>query len=283
MNTPEDDKSKSLAPFPTDFHRIPPHTRMPSAKKTNAKPLPVCPSHFSLEPGLESAFRICKTLESRGRRWIRLGPGVEQPGSELCFQQLIPEMAGRVLGYGLLYPPSDAGRDALATDILGCGDNHAKLAALAHLYVYALIRVCEFSLLFYLATILMTSTSLQSKGRSGPRFNRPKPRTFQGTHWTRTSSQQTLLKRCGPRDTGKLICRDQLISDLYSQQVTIREKGHCPITGRMLDESVVEGDDATKIDLLVLSHIVSQSVPQGIEGESEKAQEKVLHFPNYPP
>ena len=54
-------------------------------------------------------------------------------------------VTGRVLGYGLLYPASDAGQDLLTADIIVCKDKDEDLVALAHLYIYALLGVCASS------------------------------------------------------------------------------------------------------------------------------------------
>ena len=94
---------------------------------------------------MHRAFQACKTLESR-QQWVFYSDGLADSRSH----DLDPTCAGRVLGFGLLYSPSDSGRDALATEILECGGDDELLAELAHLYVYGLIRVCKLSVTFCL-------------------------------------------------------------------------------------------------------------------------------------
>ena len=67
----------------------------------------------------------------------------EKAGSLETTLELSPVVAARVLGYGLLYSFTDAGRNTLSHDILSCGEDKELLVGLAHLYVYGLLRVCE--------------------------------------------------------------------------------------------------------------------------------------------
>ena len=118
--------------------------KMPSTNKPGAQPLPPAPN-TSLQG------------TTRGRRF-RLARHLSQQNAGLCSTSIwrirdprtscwgfTPACAGRVLGFALLYSPSDRGREALTAEILRCGDDHGLLAGLAHLYVYGLIRVCVLS------------------------------------------------------------------------------------------------------------------------------------------
>ena len=107
-------------------------------------------------------FQVCKTLESK-EQWAlfhvygALGSGEQWVLSEsdlahmpdpkvLILLDLTLTCAAQVLGYPLLYSPSDHGRNTLAAEILKCNDSkngHELLGGLAHVYVYGLIRVCH--------------------------------------------------------------------------------------------------------------------------------------------
>ena len=113
-------------------------------------PLPPCPEVFPTGGDLWRAFQVCKTLESK-EKWISSGSDLAHTRSEGIPLDLTPTCAARVLGFALLYSPSDHGRDALAAEILECSDSendHELLSELAHIYVYGLIRLC---------TLLVTS------------------------------------------------------------------------------------------------------------------------------
>ncbi|TBU29134.1 hypothetical protein BD311DRAFT_777716 [Dichomitus squalens] len=53
----------------------------------------------------------------------------------------IPRVAGRVLGYALIYAPSDVGRDCVAREVQDRHNDPEVLVGLAHLYIYGLIRI----------------------------------------------------------------------------------------------------------------------------------------------
>ena len=100
---------------------------------------PRLPLH-SIGTPIHTAFEACKALERRGQ-WFVFDAELGHSESSDILQELTLLVTGRVLGWGLLYPPSDAGRDSLAGDIVACKDNDENLAASAHLCVYALLRV----------------------------------------------------------------------------------------------------------------------------------------------
>ena len=97
---------------------------------------------------MQEAFQVCKALESEAR-WL-VSPDDLHSGSEDILSDLTPTCAGRALGFGLLYSPSNGGRDALATDILERNGDHELLAGLAHLYVFGFIGLRTSSVLFCL-------------------------------------------------------------------------------------------------------------------------------------
>ena len=146
---------------------------MPLTNKKNSTPLPPCPEHFPEESDLRRAFEVCKSLELE-ERWILPESDLAHTRSESILLDLTPTCAARVLGFALLYSPSDNGRDTLAAEILECNDSendHELLSGLAHLYVYGLIRVCMSSIISYiLSVVLLTFSSLQSKGRHTHHF-----------------------------------------------------------------------------------------------------------------
>ena len=117
---------------------------MPLANKPNPEPLPPCPQRFPPESDLQRAYQVCKALEPI-KQWTLFHDDLAHNRSEEILLNLTPVIVARVLGFFLLYCPSDSGRVNLAAEILGCDDDHELLAGLAHLYVYGLIRVCALS------------------------------------------------------------------------------------------------------------------------------------------
>jgi len=57
-----------------------------------------------------------------------------------------------------------------------------------------------------------------------------------------------------------------------------REGGSCPFTGRVDQWLFLQGH-AGEPELLELAHIITQSIPKGIEGVSERARQKVGSLP----
>jgi len=123
------------------------YTKMPSATETFPRPLPVCPESFPMGSDLQMAFLVCETLESE-ERWPPLCP---DDGREPTLPALSPTRAARVLGFALLYPPSDAGRDNLTAEILGCNEDRELLAGLARLYAFGFIGFCTLLAAFCLS------------------------------------------------------------------------------------------------------------------------------------
>ena len=106
---------------------------MQSDGRLSPQPLPR--NEFS--PGdLCTAYDRCLWLET-----LPTWNTDDEPEVEYTLR-LPPSVAGRVLGYGLLYAPNDTGRDSLVRDILSCGEDTELFAGLADLYVYGLIHAC---------------------------------------------------------------------------------------------------------------------------------------------
>ena len=106
--------------------------------ETSPEHLPPCPEGFTAGGNLQAAFRVCKSLELE-QQWTLSG---DDPGFERILLDLSPTCAARVLGFSLLHPPSDAGQDNLAAEILACDNDRERLARLAHLYVFGFIAIC---------------------------------------------------------------------------------------------------------------------------------------------
>ena len=102
------------------------------------KPLPSCPASFPTGSDLQRAFQVCKALESEEKWPIFCADN----GRESVLPHLSPNRAAGVLGFSLLYPPSDAGRDNMAAEILGCNEDRELLAGLARLYAFGFIGFC---------------------------------------------------------------------------------------------------------------------------------------------
>lgn len=122
---------------------------MLSANTANPGPLPPCPGGFPKGSDLRKAFQVCEGLELRPG-WSLLPTEFAYAGSEDIMRKLTPVCVARVLGFALLYSPSDAGRDNLAADILRCNDGLELLARLAHFYVFGFIKLCTLSVAFCL-------------------------------------------------------------------------------------------------------------------------------------
>ena len=131
-------------PTPSAFH-----AQISSMNKIAPRPLPPCPEIFPGGSDLRKAFRVCSALESK-ERWVSFRADLVHTRSEgRVSRDLTPTCAARVLGFALLYSPSDRGRNNLAAEILKCDDgenDHELLGWLAHLYVYGLIRLCTLSI-----------------------------------------------------------------------------------------------------------------------------------------
>ena len=93
---------------------------------------------------MRRAFQVCKDLESK-EQWVLF-----KANSGGILLDLTPACAARVLGFALLYFPSDNEQNTLTAEILKCNDDHELLSGLAYLYVYGLIRVCTSSIAFWL-------------------------------------------------------------------------------------------------------------------------------------
>ena len=91
------------------------------------------------------AYQVCKTLEAEEQQPL---PNADHRPEGIS-PNLPPGCAARVLGFALLYPPSEAGRDNLATEILGCNNDCELLTGLASLYVFGLIGLCTSSVAFW--------------------------------------------------------------------------------------------------------------------------------------
>jgi hypothetical protein len=118
---------------------------MPLASKPDCQPLPE--NQFALGTNHHMAYEECRLLEQK-EAWL------ERDLSENIMRDMPPSMVARVLGYALMFAPSEAGRDFLARDILSCRPEHLStqdasycspelLAGLAHIYVFGVIHVCE--------------------------------------------------------------------------------------------------------------------------------------------
>ena len=71
--------------------------------------------------------------------------------------------AAQVLGYPLLYSPSDHGRNTLAAEILKCNDSkngHELLGGLAHVYGVRPHQSLSSTINWILSAVLSTSNSL---------------------------------------------------------------------------------------------------------------------------
>ncbi len=94
-------------------------------------------SPFEILSDEHIAYQSCLNLETVGDSW-----GTVTDETAIMFK-FSPEIVARVLGFGLIYPPSTQGRAYLARDISACNDNSEFLAGLSYLYVMGVIRICS--------------------------------------------------------------------------------------------------------------------------------------------
>ena len=120
---------------------------MTLAAKTSPQPLPA--NNYTNGTAIRKAYDTCRSLEE-SESWNIFAADLLKVYSEEIMRDMTPTVAGRVLGYGLLFAPSEDGRTALVRDINGCERDPELLGGLAHLYVFGLMRVCMFSWILYL-------------------------------------------------------------------------------------------------------------------------------------
>ena len=104
-------------------------------------PLPDNPYQPHTQQDWHDAFATCKWLEAADN-WGAFFREPDQALSEDIMFRTSPRVAGRTLGYALIYAPSDVSRDCVAREIRACNDDAEILAGLAHLYIFGLIRLC---------------------------------------------------------------------------------------------------------------------------------------------
>lgn len=97
-------------------------------------------SPFEILSDEHIAYQSCLNLETVGDSW-----GTTVTDETAIMFKFSPEIVARVLGFGLIYPPSTQGRAYLARDISACNDNSEFLAGLSYLCVMGVIRICTFS------------------------------------------------------------------------------------------------------------------------------------------
>jgi hypothetical protein len=120
---------------------------MTLAGKTKPQPLPT--NNYPDGTDDRTAYDACRLLE-QSEGWNIFTADLKKKYSEPIMKDMTPRVAGRVLGYGLLFAPNEGGRAALVRDINGCERDPELLGGLAHLYVFGLMRVCTFSWILYL-------------------------------------------------------------------------------------------------------------------------------------
>lgn len=88
------------------------------------------------------AFDSCKRLET-AHSWGLFADQEQLFTEDLMFQTSCI-VAARTLGYALVYSLSDQGRDIVAHEVNSCNNDPEMLAALAHVFIFGLIRVCGY-------------------------------------------------------------------------------------------------------------------------------------------
>ncbi|KAJ7196767.1 hypothetical protein GGX14DRAFT_375800 [Mycena pura] len=192
-----------------------------------------------------------------------------------------PEVAGRTLGYALIFAPSDAGRDCVAREVNACNGDIERLAALAHLYIFGLVRVCECC--FHANCRYLSYISPLVKNPKGPT-----PAITADQSPDVRFSQQTMLHK------GSLKAPGEQPASLR-QQLLYREKYRCALTGHIDRASSDKAEQSPELfpdlaplfasqppavtgDLLYdleVAHIISQSLTDGIGGLTDAARAKL--------
>jgi hypothetical protein len=148
---------------------------MTLAGKPNPQPLPANKYPDGTETG--TAYDTCRWLE-QSQGWNMFTQDLTKSYSETIMKDMMPCVAGRILGYSLLFAPNEDGRAALVQDINACEHDPELLGGLAHLYVFGLMRVCTFSRILYLVCGFSDLPSLQPQGSFACHFSISKPQAF---------------------------------------------------------------------------------------------------------
>jgi len=202
-------------------------------------------------------------MDSWGAFVEDLDARIGHPSLEAFMFKHPPEVAGRTLGYALVFAPSDAGRDCVAREVNACNGDIERLAALAHLYIFGLVRVFK-----------------NPKG--------PTPAITADQSPDVRFSQQTMLHK------GSLKAPGEQPASLR-QQLLYREKYRCALTGHIDRASSDKAEQSPELfpdlaplfasqppavtgDLLYdleVAHIISQSLTDGIGGLTDAARAKL--------
>ncbi|KXN89744.1 hypothetical protein AN958_05284 [Leucoagaricus sp. SymC.cos] len=203
------------------------------------------------------AYDVCLALQSL-QEWKIFKSDLEKPISKPILLDMNPPLVARVLGHALVLAPNENGRDALTREILGCNGDHELLAGLAHLYVKGLIRVFK-----------------------NPKGPTPAISVDQSPRLSFTQAVQ---------EQDPHILRHSLTSSKeLRSRILFRDKNTCILTGAK-EGSLLEPSDIDYMfehgigaESTTVSHIISQSISDEIQGNSRKVQEKVYILVSYIP
>jgi hypothetical protein len=108
------------------------------AGKLTPQPLPE--NHFPSDTDIQQAYDQCLALEQHELRNSSQSD-LHRTNSCITTSNTNPQVLARILGYSILFAPSEDGRTALTREIIGCEGNSELLFALAYLYVYGMISM----------------------------------------------------------------------------------------------------------------------------------------------
>ncbi|KAJ7067791.1 hypothetical protein C8F01DRAFT_978298 [Mycena amicta] len=179
-------------------------------------------------------------------------------------KKISAQVAGRTLGYALIYAPTRDGRNAVARDINAAKGIEEILAGLAFLYIKSLIRLCGAS-----ATAL------------SPRIS------FQEAAEEQETSMMVLLPS---GETPKSLKQDVSTTIPFFAHLTYlraqlmdRDRHRCVLTAKVHTPSVNAQHPAvaditpdTQEAQLEVAHIISQSLTEGVTGLTEAARSKLV-------
>ena len=96
------------------------------------QPLPANQYNINTHPREHNAYAKCVAYESNTLAGLHpVPPGVS------------PLVCARLLGYMILYAPTDIGRENISNEVMSC-PNEEYLADMAKLYIQIFLRCCEY-------------------------------------------------------------------------------------------------------------------------------------------
>ncbi len=126
-------------------------------------PLPANPYDLASQPHLHRDFASCARVGG-ATSWESFFDELHRSMSQDLIFNTSPQIAGKTLGYALIYAPTIVGRDRLAHELITFDNDPEVFAGLANLYIFGLIRICSFH-----------SSTSYTTGQFGDQLTPPRP------------------------------------------------------------------------------------------------------------